>query len=261
MLEKLERSAGSESGLRGLSGNQLKLIAVLTMIVDHIGYLISRLGLYGALDLSADGGRLNTWYVWLRTIGRISFPIFLFLVVEGFFHTRNRARYLMRIGIFALISEVPFDLFLGGTMIETGYQNVLWTFFLALGMLALMEAVFRRPIGPWTAPIQLFIVCLTSVFAMILNPDYSYFGIILAALFYWLRGNRPMQCLAGLIIMTGTVDNWMFFLGLAVGFLLIWLYNGTRGKRRIKYLFYWFYPVHLLVLGGIFFACMYGYVR
>ena len=112
-------------GRLGLSAQALKWIAMVSMLIDHVGIYL---------------GRCNVdWEIWkwFRIIGRIAFPLYCFLLVEGFFHTGDIKKYLIRIGAFALISEIPFDLFLCGTWFYPGYQNVGVTFFIGLLLLYL----------------------------------------------------------------------------------------------------------------------------
>ena len=122
---------------KGISGSTLKMIAIVTMLIDHIGAaVLARLlmvnGL-GELDqtntdaimqwLSANGA-LYWMYTVMRMIGRVAFPIFCFLLVEGFLHTHDVKKYAMRLGLFALLSEIPFDLAFSSKILEFNYQNV-----------------------------------------------------------------------------------------------------------------------------------------
>lgn len=117
---------------RGISGSTLKLIAIITMIIDHTGATIVQ----KMLMINADNGLLFGMYTVMRSIGRISFPIFCFLLVEGYLHTRNVRKYAVRLAIFAIISDIPFDLALHNTPFNFGYQNVYFT--LLIGLLTLI---------------------------------------------------------------------------------------------------------------------------
>ncbi len=133
--------------LKGIAGSTLKLIAMFSMLMDHIGaILLDRIMIqHGAMEvidqqtfevfLEANAGVYYTYQI-LRFVGRIAFPIFCFLLVQGFLHTRNLKKYLSRLFLFALISEIPFDLALPGRLFAWEYQNVYFTLF--LGVLALV---------------------------------------------------------------------------------------------------------------------------
>ena len=109
-----------------LSAFDLKLLAMAAMLADHIGYLFFPQAL------------------WMRCVGRLAFPIFAFQVAEGWYRTCNRRRYFLRLALCGLLSEIPFDLAIGGQPIDPGYQNVLWTFCIAAAALWAMEALQRR---------------------------------------------------------------------------------------------------------------------
>ncbi|MCC8028669.1 MAG: conjugal transfer protein TraX [Lachnospiraceae bacterium] len=221
-----------------INGFILKLIAVLTMLTDHIG-----------LVLYPD-------QMVFRYIGRIAFPIFVFLLVEGFYHTGNIRRYEIRLLIFALISEIPFDLAFNGTLLEFQSQNVFFTLFLGLLMLDLIKRVNEQH---WKS---ILILVIFVAAAFLLKTDYDAGGILMIYCFYKLR-NQPLlkYILLGVIslLVFGPIECWSL---LAVIPLL--LYNGKRGFRPdgrlyggradgagallVKYLFYIFYPAHLLIL-------------
>ena len=202
---------------RTFSGTALKTIACITMLVDHIGASCIEAGiLTPGLDagtLSQDALSAYPLYrldMVLRFTGRLAFPLFCFLLVEGFVHTHNVKGYLGRLVLFGLLSEVPFDLAFFRTPFDFSAQNVYWTLALA--------------------------AC----------TDYNASGVIIICALYLTRTNRKWQCLAGALL-------FMFELTAPLAFVLIWFYNGQRGacSPLQKKAFYWFYPVHLLVLAGI----------
>ena len=142
---------------KGISGSTLKMIAIVTMLIDHIGAaVLARLlmvnGL-GELDqtntdaimqwLSANGALYGTYTV-MRMIGRVAFPIFCFLLVEGFLHTHDVKKYAMRLGLFALLSEIPFDLAFSSKILEFNYQNVFFTLFIGLLTMIAYRAVEEK---------------------------------------------------------------------------------------------------------------------
>lgn len=234
-----------------LNGNQLKLIAVLSMLLDHIGYILSVW-----FGQEAGIATANWLYDYIHPVlllaGRIAFPIFAYLLVEGFYHTRSRRNYILRVFIFGLISEIPFNLFLSDSWCYFGRQNVFLTFFIGLCMMAAMEEIRHRLFGEPGLVLQLGVVQLACGLAWALKVDYQYCGIMLIAIFYWFRGNPGWQCLLGFIWQINFESGLLLRSGLAVSFLLLYLYNGERGKKRIGYFYYLFYPAHLLVLNWIY---------
>ncbi len=199
----------------------LKLIAVITMLTDHIGAV------------------LFPGEMVFRYIGRIAFPIFIFLMVEGFYHTRNVQKYEIRMIIFAFISEIPFDLAFSATPFDWESQNVFFT--LAIGLI--MLDLIKRSGKTYWKQICVLIVCVLA--AVLLSTDYSGGGILLIYFFYQFR-ERP----AAKIVITaaiaffcfGAIECFCLF-----AFIPILLYNGKRGPS-LKYAFYAFYPVHLTIL-------------
>ncbi len=253
---------GKIMGKRGISSAVLKNIAVVTMLIDHIGaVIVIRLmiqkGLYGAMvDQEAyiawvgqNRGMYGT-YMAMRIIGRFAFPIYCFLLAEGFQRTHNVKRYLGRMLLFALISEVPFDLAFSGRLWNMQYQNVFFTLFIGLMVIAGLRLVDQRLAGPETwrklAGVGLYAVIIVagSALALALKTDYSFKGILAITVLYLFRSHRKAQIWAGVIIFL-LMDGMEMIA--ALSFLLIWFYNGARGRQN-KYFFYFFYPAHLLVL-------------
>lgn len=231
---------------KGLSGNALKMIAIITMMIDHIGAAVIENGILRlpeltSFDVIMQSERLMFWWqtdMILRMIGRIAFPIFCFLMVEGFVHTRDVKKYGLRLLAFCFISEIPFDLAFWNSWFEPQHQNVYFTLF--LGLIA-MIGVKRYRESIWK---QMLIVLVCAGSATFLKTDYGSFGVFLIVLLYWLRGNKKMQTILGAISVA-----WELTAPLA--FIPLWMYNGERGKWNVKYLFYVFYPAHILLLWGI----------
>ena len=197
------------------------------MLTDHIGAVLFPSAL------------------WLRFIGRIAFPIFCFLLVEGFYHTRDVKKYALRLLAFCFISEIPFDLAFNGAVLETGSQNVFFTLFLGLVMMWLMKKC--EDSYKYKAFIVLvFIVCAGA--AAFLSTDYSAGGILIIFIFYYFREKTLLK-----FILFGIV-SYVFFgwieMFCLIAIIPILLYNGERGPS-MKYVFYAFYPVHLLILSAI----------
>lgn len=183
--------------MRGLSGSALKMTAIITMLIDHIGAVV-----LARLLISGQG---NTWiyqlYFVLRTIGRIAFPIFCFLLVEGFKHTGNHKKYALRLFVFALISEIPFDLALSSSILELEYQNVFFTLFIGLLTISGFHVVQEKV--EWT-PFKRAAVLSVLLFAgmgaaQLLHTDYGAKGVMCIVALYIFRKIPGMQILAGCI--------------------------------------------------------------
>ena len=224
-----------------LSGTALKRIACLSMLIDHIGAALLENGLFRQNAVWQGGIRLD--FV-MRMAGRLAFPIYCFLLVEGFLHTHDVKRYVERLFLFGLLSEVPFDMAFFRTPFHWGNQNVYWT--LALGVLAMaLMQKFQDAEGniAWKGRLAA-LGCV--VLAQLLQTDYGAIGVALIVALYLTRNNRKYQCIIGAVMM-------LFELTAPLAFVLVWFYNGQRGacSPLQKKAFYWFYPVHLLVLAGI----------
>lgn len=206
-----------------LSGSALKLLAVITMFIDH-----------GALIFSAFlSGRVV--YV-LRQVGRLAFPIFCFLAAEGYVHTRNKKRYAWSLLLFALLSEVPFDLMLSGNWFYMGKQDIYFTLFFGV----LMMFFYENTDGVKKA---LLMLCV-GVTTILLDVDYGIRGVLLIFLLYVLREQPFAKTALAFPMLSG---GWAAF----AAFVPINLYNGKRGfiqKPWLKYSFYVFYPAHILIL-------------
>ena len=206
-----------------LDSFQLKCIAILTMFIDHIGA-----GFFP--------GELM-----FRYIGRIAFPIFAFLLVEGYFHTRDVRRYMLRLGLFAVISEIPYDLAFRETILEFEHQNVFFTLFIGVAM---MYALEKSP--QWQAKAAEVLLAMWA--ASLLCSDYRYKGILLIAVYYFLRGRKREEFVLG--AGWNFLWNWEIQGYGALASVPIAMYSGQRG-RSMKYFFYLFYPLHLAVFYGV----------
>ena len=237
-----------------LNGNQLKLIAVISMLCDHAAIRLLAYGLIPALYVAGENMAAERWNqaFWiLRSVGRMAFPIYVFLLTEGFCHTRNRRRYALRLGVFALISEIPFDLLVYGKIWDTHSQNVFFTLFLGVLMLTAVDWIGRNTDAALAQYRQMAVVVGAALLAWFLRTDYDAAGIMLIAVLFWFRLTPDTACLAGFGLMAAAEFPPVYIPGLAVSFFLIRCYNGTRGSWKGKWFFYLVYPVHLLVLYGI----------
>lgn len=231
----------------------LKLVACITMFIDHFTEIfIPQMG-----SFSLDGyGSISPVYLTGRLIGRIAFPIYTFLLVEGFFHTHDRRKYMVRMAVFALLSELPFDLAFQVTgkqiRIETlfSYQNVMITLLLGLVLMYLYEWIKMKYLMQPLVFNTLGVMAIVGIgfAAQALKTDYGMGGIVLIMVFYLFRGRK-------LWVIVGSALTFVFFFNILemaglLAFIPIFLYNGKQGPK-VKYAFYAFYPLHLLVLGGI----------
>lgn len=232
-----------QPGRSGISGSTLKLIAIITMLTDHVGaVIVERMIIRG---VTFGGMSLKELYMLdqvLRSIGRIGFPIFCFLLVEGFIHTRDRVKYGLRLTLFAALSEIPFDLAFTGRLFSTKYQNVFFTLLIGLLVLAvfgwLEEKCRETPI--FSMILMVIVMAAGLALAVVLKTDYDYRGIISIVVLYIFRRYRPFQLLAGAL-------TFMWEIPAPAAFLAAACYNGRRGLK-LKYVFYVFYPLHLLLL-------------
>ncbi len=225
-----------------LSAGTLKLIAIVTMLIDHFAA-----GVYAELyskgyflQWSMSEYAADIYYI-CRNIGRFAFPVFCFLLVEGFFYTKSRLKYLRNLLIFALVSEVPFDLLLEEKIGFAG-QNVFFTLAIAFGVIWGITKVKEKFAAEPTVSffLQGTAIVAGCLLAYGLRTDYSYYGIVLVVIFYYYRKNRILACLVGYIWFT--FEPWCF-----PAFIALLFYSGKRGIS-LKYFFYAFYPAHLLLL-------------
>ena len=212
-----------------LDGTVLKLLAVISMVFDHVG------------------DNFFPEQTWMRVIGRMALPLFAFCVAEGFRHTRDRKKYLLRLGLFACASEIPFDLVTAGKVLEFSHQNIMATFFWAV--LALI--CFDRLTGPAPSKgryaLGLGLLLVFMVASLPLGLDYNMLAVGLICIYYLLRDRALAVKNAAAMVFHALLRNvGIYWFGL-LGFLPLFLYNGKRGKG-LKWLFYVFYPGHLLVI-------------
>lgn len=221
------------SNIRIFSGAQLKYIAFLSMLVDHVNkaLIYPMLTGKGFLDFLSD---------LFDIFGRIAFPLFMFFLVEGFFKTRNRLRYLLYLIIFGIISEIPFDLCQSAVIFQPYSNNVMFTLALTLVMIWIIDEL-KVPTKIFWYPISIVIVAGTCLLSMILGLDYEWHGILIGYFFYIFYNNPIFAIIGGYLSLIKT--PWAL-----LGFGLTLTYNGERGKQN-KILNYSFYPVHLLILG------------
>ena len=226
------------SKIRIFSGAQLKYIAFLSMLIDHVNKALM-------YPLLTENGFLRYVSDVFDILGRVAFPLFMFFLVEGFFKTGNRFKYLLNLIAFGIISEIPFDLFQSAVLFQPNSNNVMFTLALALVMIWVIDELKVRksyiiPPVLWF-PVSIIIVITVCLLSMIWGLDYEYHGILIAYFFYIFRNNPILSIIGGYLSIVKT--PWAL-----LGFGLTLTYNGKRGKQN-KILNYLFYPVHLLILG------------
>lgn len=235
-------------GFKGLSGSALKGLAAIFMLLDHVGAVILERGLLKAWDkqlmwqvVSTDFGR-GIWYLdrVLRHMGRLAFPIFAFCLAEGFCHTRHRRAYGLRLFLFAILSEVVFDLAVFDVWYYPQHQNVYFTLLIAYLSLWGMEKFQKKG---WLSAAIGAAGCVSAYF---LKTDYGAPGVMTVILLYLLRGQSAQLWAGAVFSALDSMSNTFGFAALA--YIPLAYYNKKRGSWPGKYFFYWFYPVHLLCL-------------
>ena len=225
-----------------INGAGLKRIAMCCMFMDHFADVF----LKPAVLLTAS--EVCSISYWLMSgIGRIAFPIFSFLLVEGFLRTRNVGNYVLRLGLCGLGSEIPYDLAFSGRIIDWHSQNVLFTLFLGLMALMLIRRLNNGREEPVRRSVVVMIMAgifLLAVFAEFSRCDYGAIGVFLIISMYLFRKQETWRDLVSGMLLV--VLN-PFAAAAAVAIPLIHRYNGERGKQS-KYGMYLFYPGHLLLL-------------
>ena len=238
---------------RGLSANAVKIIAAISMTVDHVGVLL-----------------FPKIYV-LRIIGRLAMPLFAWFIAEGMIRTRSPLRYFLRVFTLAVVCQIPY-LIVEGEF----YLGILFTFSCSIGIMALVRFAFYSPDKEKTREdrvLGVLGIAAAAAFAYFLcryvKIDYGFFGILLPVSAYLFRGKGARMasfsvCLLALcawaligknpasfadiprLVMTREPEPFAL---LAVP--IIALYSGYRGKLRMKYFFYIFYPAHMLIIYAI----------
>lgn len=232
------------------SSMALHVMAMVFMLCDH---------LWGTIVPGND---------WLTCIGRIAFPIFAFLITEGYFRTKNLKKYVCRLLLFAVISEIPFNLAMGSRIFYPIHQNILWSFLISIGLIHLSEKA-KNTHKIW---LQIAVGCATVIFGYLIGivtmVDFYHAGILTVLVFYFFRERKwwsyigqficlwyiNVEMLGGLAYEIHLGGETYFFMrqGFALlAFIPIWLYRGKQGyhSKMLQYAYYAFYPVHLLILG------------
>lgn len=218
---------------KGLTGNQLKLIAVISMTLDHIGLML-----------------LPRWTV-LRILGRLALPIYAYMIAEGCRHTRSRKRYFLRIAGLAAVCQTAYFFAMGSL-----YMSILVTFSLSILLIGAIEAYQTK--RDRISQILAFLSLLTVFFLCVALPellkgtdfaiDYGIAGVLLPVLVYF-GSEKTKYLTAGLILLGFSYGGVQW--GALAAVPLLGMYNGQRGEGNVGKWFYLYYPAHLLVLEGL----------
>ncbi len=206
----------------------LKIIAMLSMLCDHIAFVLVPVDKF-----------TNCYYI-MRIIGRIAFPLFCFMLVEGFIYTHSRKDYIIRLVLFAVISEVPFDLACSGRIVDWNDQNVMWTLLIGFIVMYWLEKYENNALK------RVLIVSMGCILAYFMYTDYSFFGVLIIAVLYLYRTDRikGMVFMGILLVAQNAIEAFA-----VLSIPLILLYNPEKSSTHLpKYFFYAFYPVHLFIL-------------
>ena len=247
----MQSEKSTKKSRRGISSSTLKIIAIITMLIDHIGASV----LYRYMVVNHVYADYLLIYQIMRVIGRISFPIFIFLLVEGLYHTRNVWKYLLRLLIFCFVSEIPFDLAFFYKPFNWDYQNVFFTLLIGLFAIALFRILEEnKSDNKWLNNIfilrtlEVVIALAAMALAHFLKTDYGWAGVLAIITAYILKRFPRLQMPGVCIILTicaGASEVYALF-----GIPLYIFYDGRRGNLP-KWIPYIFYPAHLLILWGI----------
>ena len=237
-----------------LSAASLKWIAIVTMLVDHIGAtVISHLldiGIENPSNLVISYDSLVSLYYAMRCIGRIAFPLFAFMIAEGMIHSHDTNKYISRLLIFAVISEIPFDMAFRKSFVCFDYNNVFFT--LAIGAIVIFIIQHLKVKTIWSRDIKIvFLLFFGMIDAVFLRTDYDALGVLLIVLFYLMHEKRGCYFIPLLVfnLLNICAGNGIEVVSM-FAYLILYNYNGEKGGQN-KYFFYIFYPAHLLVLSII----------
>lgn len=213
----------------------LKIIACITMLLDHIKY-----------GLPETSGILTLYF------GRIAFPIFAFLAVEGYVHTSNFNKYLKRLLIFGIISQIPFMLF-KTLMTNQISLNIMFTLLLGVSAIFFYEKIKNKFLG-------LFVAILMMIIGQVMQVDYGWYGVGLVFIIYLIKNNKITFTIFYILytllyyfvnyikLEFNTINLYLpYIIFSIIPIILMLLYNGKLG-RKTKYFYYWFYPIHLLII-------------
>lgn len=209
-----------------LNSFDLKMIALLTMVIDHLG----------AIFFPEIGS--------LRIIGRVAFFLYAFMIAEGIYHTKNIKKYIYKLFLWAIISEIPFDFAFFGKVFYFDLQNIFWTLLISVIPLSF----FRENHNIY---LKLFLLISAPIIALLLKFDYSWYGVLLIYCFYFFKNKYLYQTmLISYLSFTFAITSFFFQIFFFLGLIPTWFYNGKLGKKTGNW-YYSFYAIHIAVFGII----------
>lgn len=220
-----------------LNGAQLKYIAFASMLIDHVNKAI----ILPYLEVGSTLSKISSVF---DVLGRIAFPLFSFFIVEGFFRTHSRKKYLLNLLFFAVISEIPYDMFSSKVFLEFRLNNVLFSLALSLISIWILDEFrnkFEEKLGKFWILFSIPLLIVMYFVSIFVSGDYD-FHAILTAFFFYIFYDKPLT--SAFFAYISIIKEWWSILG----FGLTIMYNGKKGKQN-KIFNYLFYPVHLLLLG------------
>ena len=237
-----------------ITADGLKMFACITMLIQTIGVVVIEKGLIHLDQYTQDSlnqamaqdSRLMTLAgigSIMQLIGGMAIPVFTFLLVEGFRNTSDYKKYLLLMVLTAVISEIPYDLAVGGKIMDWSSQNAMVTMSICLIMLKCLD-IFKDGSGFTGGLVRMLIVLAAVIWVSLFRAEYGLCMVLLAAVFYVFYTQNVLKTVLGCIISLMYITGPLSFYG-------IWCYNGERKDRINKYVYYAFYPLHLLVLGVI----------
>ena len=216
----------------GFTNNQLKIIAMISMLLDHVGVA------------------LFPQVRWLRIAGRLAYPIFAYMIAEGCVHTKNRTRYFLQIAGLATVCQLVYYIAEGSL-----YQSILVTFSLSILCIYAID-IFQKHKGIFSGALAMIVFGVATYACRVLprkiagfDIDYGFLGVMLPVVVFLVPNKMGKLCAAGVLLVamcSSYLNDIQWFALLALPLLLF--YNEKRGKARLKYLFYIFYPAHLVAI-------------
>ncbi|GKX67578.1 conjugal transfer protein TraX [Inconstantimicrobium mannanitabidum] len=227
---------------KSLSGNTIKIIAIIAMIIDHVGWAF----------VNTDTSSAAV----MHTIGKITAPIMCYFIAEGNHYSKNRSKYVERLALFALISHIPYNIFVNGGKIALFPTSVIFTLMCGLLALIAFEKIENKPLK---------IILILLLILMTYQADWAIFGVLFVLAFGIFYGNPKKQMISFTILslckviygsfIDGGLNFYMIVprvLSPIIVILLLSLYNGTKGGSKYsKWAFYVIYPLQFLVIGAI----------
>ena len=237
-----------------ITADGLKMFACIVMLIQSIGIVIIEKGLIhleqytqtGLNEAMAQDSHLMTLAGMgsvMQLIGGMAVPVFAFLLVEGFKYTSDYRKYLLVMGLTAVVSEIPYDWAMSGKLLDMSSQNALIGTCICLMMLKCLD-LFKEMSGMARLLVRMLVVLAAVIWVSMIRAEYGLCMVLLVAVLYVFDTRNVLKTILGCMISLMYVTGPIAFYG-------IWCYNGERKNRIPKYVYYAFYPLHLLVLGMI----------